>query len=304
MGHKDHYKTLGVERKASAKEIKTAYRQLARKYHPDVSTVSNAEERFKDINEAYDVLGDNKKKKTYDEQDSYSSPHGGNGGSTSGNGFTPPPGWQPGNFDANFFEDIIRKDRRRSSSHQGNSDFFDNMFSSNKQSAPTGNDPQVATIPLSLEDVFTGATRKIRLPDGRNIQVKIPKGIMEGQKIRIPNGPGRPELHLKVKLKPHRHFKMDGKNILLELPIAPWEAALGSLITVPTLEGNVNLRIPEGIQTGKKMRLQGRGLPGDPVGDQLITLIIMTPPATKDSERNLYRTMETEFAWDPRSGML
>ncbi len=307
MGHKDHYKTLGVERKADAKEIKKAYRQLARKYHPDVSTESNAEERFKNINEAYDVLGDSKKKQTYDDQRTYtsanSSPYqGGN----QDHGFNPPPGWQPGNFDANFFEDIIRKDRRRKSAEQhGNSDFFDNIFNAKKKASyKSSNEPQVATIPLSLEDIYIGASRKIRLPDGRNIQVKIPKGITEGQKIRIPNGPGRSELHLKVKLKPHPHFKLDGKNILLELPIAPWEAALGSLITVPTLDGNVNLRIPEGVQTGKKMRLQGRGLPGDPAGNQLITLVIMTPPATKDSERNLYREMETEFAWDPRSGML
>ncbi|MEE9303750.1 MAG: DnaJ C-terminal domain-containing protein [Thiotrichaceae bacterium] len=309
MGHKNYYKTLGVEQKASAKEIKSAYRQLARKYHPDVSKESNAEERFKSINEAYDVLGDDKKKKSYDEQLSYASSHSSShSGSNQDGAFNPPPGWQPGNFDANFFEEIIRKDRRRKSAEQhGNSDFFDSIFNSKKNTSYTNSansNPQVATIPLSLEDIFSGATRKIRLPDGRNIQVKIPIGITEGQKIRIPNGPGRSELHLKVKLKPHRHFKLDGKNILLELPIAPWEAALGSLITVPTLEGNVNLRIPEGVQTGKKMRLQGRGLPGDPAGDQLITLVIMTPPATKDTERNLYREMETEFAWDPRSGML
>ena len=311
MGITDHYKTLGVDRKASAKEIKAAYRQLARKYHPDVSKESNAEERFKNINEAYDTLSDEKKKTSYDEQRMYAGggaqhgrPHSGAGGNQ-GHGFTPPPGWQPGNFDASFFEDIIRKDRRQRSAEQhGTSDFFDNMFHSKSRANPTQNEPQIATIPLSLEDTYLGASRKIRLPDGRNIQVKIPKGITEGQKIRIPNGPGRSELHLKVKLKPHSHFKLDGKNILLDLPITPWEAALGSLVTVPTLNGNVNLRIPEGVQTGKKMRLQGRGLPGEPSGDQLIKLVIMTPPANNDKERALYREMETEFAWDPRSGML
>lgn len=306
MGNTDHYKTLGIERKASAKEIKTAYRQLARKYHPDVSKEANAEERFKSVNEAYDTLSDDKKKKSYDEEQTYSSNSGfQNRGRTQGNGFTPPPGWQAGNFDANFFEDIIRKDRRQHSTEQpGGGDFFDGMFNSNNRAQPSTNEPQIATIPLSLEDTFTGATRKIRLPDGRNIQVKIPVGIMEGQKIRIPNGPGRSELHLKVRLKPHEHFKLDGKNILLELPITPWEAALGSLVTVPTLNGNVNLRIPEGVQTGKKMRLQGKGLPGEPAGDQLISLVIMTPPASTDEERAFYRKMEEEFTWDPRSGML
>lgn len=299
MKSKDHYKTLGVTRKASAEEIKIAYRRLARKYHPDVSTESNAEMRFKEVNEAYEVLSDHKKKQTYDREFSQQR-------STSKNNsqFTPPPGWQPGQFDASFFEDIINKDRRRKAREQHH-DFFDGIFNKKRSTFTPGNEePQVATIPLSLEDVYIGASRKIRLPDGRNIQVKIPRGIMDGQKIRISNGPGRGELHLKVKLKPHRHFKVSGRDILLELPIAPWEAALGSLITVPTLEGNVKLRIPEGIQTGKKMRLQERGLPGDPPGDQLITLVIMTPPARKDSERNLYRQMETEFAWDPRQGML
>ena len=298
MGHKDHYKTLGVERKASAKEIKAAYRVLARKYHPDVSRESNAEERFKDINEAYDILSDDKKKQSYDEQSRFSSRP------KQGNGFNPPPGWKPNNFDANFFEDIIRRDRRQRTSHQTGSDFFDNIFNTKKKAHQPKSEVQVATIPLALEDIYKGATRKIRLPGGRNISVKIPKGILEGQKIRIPRGSGTNDLHLKVKLKPHPNFKLDGKNILLELPITPWEAALGSLITVPTLDGNVNLRIPEGVQTGKKMRLQGRGLPGDPAGDQLITLVIMTPPATKEEERNLYRKMETEFAWDPRSEML
>ena len=298
MKSKDHYKTLGIKRKASAEEIKIAYRRLARKYHPDVSTESDAEARFKEINEAYEVLSDSNKKQAYDRESSQQS-------STKSTGFTPPPGWQPGNFDASFFEDIIHKDRRRRANAHHHSDFFDSIFNKKKNTYTSDpNQPQVATIPLSLEDIYVGATRKVRLPDGRNIQVKIPRGITEGQKIRISNGPGRSELHLKVKLKPHRNFKVDGKDILLELPIAPWEAALGSLITVPTLEGNVKLRIPEGIQTGKKMRLQERGLPGDPPGDQLITLVIMTPPARKDSERNLYRKMETEFSWDPRHGML
>ena len=298
----DHYKTLGIKRNASTEEIKMSFRRLARKYHPDVSKEANTEERFKAVKEAYETLSNIKKKNTYDHQTAT------NANRKNGKpGFTPPPGWQPGNFDANFFEEIIRKDKKkRAAEKQNTGDFFDGIFSSKTKSKThqSSTDPQIATIPLSLQDSYTGANRKIRLPDGRSIQVKIPQGITDGQKIRISNGPGRSELHLKVRLKPHQFFKLDGKNILLDLPVAPWEAALGSLVTVPTLAGNVNLRLPEGVQTGKKMRLQGRGLPGEPAGDQLITLVIMTPPATKSSERNLYREMETEFAWDPRSGML
>lgn len=304
MEHKNYYKTLGVEKKASTEEIKSAFRRLARKYHPDVSSEPDAEERFKDINEAYDILSDAKKKQSYDSMNNHSQQHNTHDRHDR-SGFKPPPGWKAGNFDADFFEDIIRNDRRRRAAEQhGTTDFFDGIFTSKKKSQNANEEPQVATIPLSLEDVYTGASRKIRLPDGRSIQVKIPQGISEGQKIRINNGPSRPELHLKVKLKPHAFFKLDDRNVLLDLPIAPWEAALGSMITVPTLDGNVNLRIPEGVQTGKKMRLQGRGLPGEPKGDQLITLVIMTPPANNNEQRSLYRRMETEFAWDPRRGML
>lgn len=304
MQQKDYYKTLDLKKTASQEDIKKAYRRLARKYHPDVSKEANAEERFKDVSEAYDVLNDKKKKSEYDAMRS-------GGGSHNGAGFKQPPGWQSGNFDANFFEDIMRQNNSAGGSgpghaHGGNADFFDNIFGgqTRRRSSHGGQEPQVATVPLTLEDIYHGSQRKIRLPDGRNIQVKIPKGIEEGQKIRISNGPGRAEIHLKVKLQPHQYFKTDGKNILLELPIAPWEAALGSMITVPTLEGNVNLRIPEAVQTGKKMRLQGRGLPGDKPGDQIVTLVIMTPPAKQSDERDFYREMEKTFNWDPRKGMI
>lgn len=308
MQQKDYYKTLELNKSANQDDIKKAYRRLARKYHPDVSKESNAEELFKKVSEAYDVLSDKKKKSEYDSMRSGSA-------SKNGAGFQPPPGWQSGNFDANFFEDIMRSDPTSgvgpgpgagSSYGGGNTDFFDNIFGgqTRRRTAQSPQEPQIATVPLTLEDIYHGSQRKIRLPDGRNIQVKIPKGIEEGQKIRISNGPGRAEIHLRVKLQPHQYFKTEGKNILLELPITPWEAALGSMITVPTLEGNVNLRIPEAVQTGKKMRLQGRGLPGDNPGDQIVTLVIMTPPAKQSDERDFYREMEKTFNWDPRKGML
>jgi len=301
MNHKDHYKTLGIDKKAKQADIKKAYRRLARKYHPDVSKEANAEETFKQINEAYDILGDAGKKRIYDQETAtprYQRPNQ-QQSSRSAN-------QQPNSFDAGFFEDIIRRDKRKGGGNQpqGNDFFngFDNIFHKPNQQQ-RGSEPSVATIPLTLEDSYYGSTRKIRLPDGRNIQVKIPKGITEGQKIRISNGPGRNEMHLKVKLAPHALFTVQDKNIHLQLPITPWEAALGSMVTVPTLNGKVKIRIPEGTETGKKMRLTGRGLPGNPAGDQLLELIVVAPPAKTKQQRELYRKMEKEFAWDPRKNM-
>ncbi len=297
MDNNNHYKTLGIDSKADKNEIKKAYRLLARKYHPDVSKEADAEERFKQVNKAYDILGDDGKKHAYDQERAAPNhrPRNDPSAHTAQN-------HQPGSFDASFFEDIIRKDNRQTNNPRN--DFFDNIFHSPNQRHTRNSEPTVATVPLSLEDIYHGSTRKIRLPDGRNLQVRIPKGIAEGQKIRISNGPGRGEMHLKVKIAPHSLFTADGKDIHLELPIAPWEAALGSMITIPTLDGKIKLRIPEGTQTGKKMRLSGKGLPGSPSGDQLIELIVVTPPATKKEHRELYRQMETEFAWDPRKDII
>lgn len=301
MNQKDYYQTLGISKKAEQSDIKKAYRRLARKYHPDVSKEANAEEMFKQVNEAYETLGDTSKKRIYDQETAqpnyqhHRKPHTSN--ST---------GWQAdSNFDANFFEDIIRRDKRRKSNagHQGNEFFngFDNIFQKPQRPTSTAK-PSVASIPLTLEDSFYGSTRKIRLPDGRNIQVKIPQGIMEGQKIRISNGPGRGEMHLKVKLAPHAVFTPQQKDIHLQLPIAVWEAALGSMVTVPTLNGKVKIRIPEGAETGKKMRLTGRGLPGNPAGDQIIELLVVTPPAKTKQQRAFYRKMRDAFDWNPRQG--
>ena len=294
MNQKDYYKTLGIDKKAKREEIKKAYRRLARKYHPDVSKEANAEETFKQINEAYDILGDAGKRRIYDQESA--TPRRPNYQQSSGSSHQ-----QSHGFDSNFFEDIMRRDKATNNRHAQGGDFFDgfdNIF--NKQNRQQKNEPSIATIPLTLEDSYHGSTRKIRLPDGRNIQVKIPKGITEGQKIRISNGPGRGEIHLKIKLTPHALFTVENKNIHLQLLIAPWEAALGSMVTVPTLSGEVKIRIPEGIKTGKKMRLTGRGLPGNPAGDQLLDLLIVTPPAKTKEQREFYRKMEEVFDWDPR----
>jgi curved DNA-binding protein len=297
MEYKDYYKILGIDRKASQDDIKKAYRRLARKYHPDVSTEPDAEEQFKAANEAYEILSDKKKREAYDQLGSNWQ---------SGQDFRPPPGWNPGNLDASFFEDIIRRGESQQAGSPGFSDFFDSVFSGSSRARSSYKQPaSTVIIPLSLEDIFLGSTKRIRLPDGSNVHVKIPKGIEEGQKIRLSKkGPHGSDMHLKVRIKPHPHFSLQGKDIYLDLPITPWEAALGSVITVPTLEGNVKLRIPENSQPDKKMRLQGKGLPGQPPGDQYLHLKIVTPPAKTSKERNLYKKMETEFSWNPRSSLL
>lgn len=298
MNHKDYYKTLGINKKAEQGDIKKAYRRLARKYHPDVSKEANAEEMFKQVNEAYETLSDAGKKRIYDQE--RATPHQQHKPRSHSSSSQ----WQPDSFNSNFFEDIMRREKHKQSQNQSGDFFngFDNIFNKPNR-RQSNNQPSIATIPLTLEDSYHGSTRKIRLPDGRNIQVKIPQGITEGQKIRISNGPGRGEIHLKVKLTPHALFTVHDKNIHLQLPVAAWEAALGAMVTVPTLNGKVKIRIPENTETGKKMRLAGRGFPGNPTGDQIIELLVVTPPAKTKQQREFYRKMEQEFTWNPRKGM-
>lgn len=293
MQPNDHYQTLGLQASASKQDIKTAYRRLVRKYHPDVSSDINAEEKIKKINEAYEILSNTSKKESYDSQRSFQSSHD--------TDFNPPPGWQPGNYDANFFEDIIRKDKSEPFQKGKPSDFFDKIFTGRKKNTSSTDKDNIATISLSLNDIHRGTQRKIRLPNGQQIKVKIPKGIQEGQYIRLPRKKLRRELLLKIKLLPHPLFTPIGKDLYLELPIAPWESALGSSITVPTLDKDVKLTIPVGTQSGTKMRLKGRGLTGKPNGDLIITIMVNTPPAFSETERNFYEQMKTEFAWNPRS---
>jgi curved DNA-binding protein len=309
MEFKDYYKILGLGRDASADEIKRAYRKLARKYHPDVSKEANAEARFKEVAEAYEVLKDPEKRKAYDQ-------FGANW--REGQDFRPPPGYEPGfDFSGGGY------------TQQGDfSDFFETLFG---RAGPRGGrgggfrargEDQVARVSLELADAYQGATRPITLgmpelaPDGsvvnrtRTLNIKIPAGVTEGQRIRLP-GQGSPgfgggpagDLYLEVSFAPHPYFHADKRDIFLDLPVTPWEAALGQTVPVPTLGGSVDLKIPAGSQSGRKLRLRGRGLPGNPPGDQYVVLKMVTPPADTPEARALYERMARELPLDPRRGM-
>ena len=305
MEYKDYYKILGVERDAKEAEIKTAYRRLARKYHPDVSKEPDAEEKFKEVSEAYDVLKDKEKRQAYDQL-------GANW--KAGQNFTPPPGWEdifsgggfshagpsPSGF-SDFFESLFGGGFARGGFHHGDAGGFGHAGFQSK-----GAD-QHASISIRLEDAYKGTTKTIRLQSGRNLDVKIPTGITSGKRIRLagqgakgtgggPNG----DLYLEVQIMSHTTFKLDNRNVLLDLPITPWEAALGAKIKVPTLGGQVETKIPAGSQSGKKLRLKKRGLPGKPSGDQIVTLQIMIPDAPSDKDKSFYKDMANRFEFNPR----
>jgi curved DNA-binding protein len=275
---KDYYKTLGVARNAAAPDIKKSYRRLAKKYHPDVSSEANAEARFKEVNEAYDILKDKKKRAEYDQFGSDPQQYqrqAGQGQYRGGGG---------GGFDSSIFDSIF--------SRRGGGGF----------SAKPPAQNQNANISVDIEDVFHGTTKSIRLPNGNNVQVKIPIGIEAGKKIRLSGkGINVGDLLLKIQINPHKRFKLDGKDIIVKIPVAPWEAALGTRITVPTLAGDITLTLPAGIQTGKKMRLKGRGLPGKPTGHQYIVIQVYAPKANTAEEKQCYQDMQKTFAaWNPR----
>ena len=291
MDYKDYYKTLDVEKTASKDEIKKAYRRLARKYHPDVSKAADAEARFKDVSEAYDVLKDKKKRAQYDQLGSAGWDRGQNHQSYAGAGGFGSGGYAQGE-------------------NAGFSDFFESFFGGQQaqQSSPFGEErraapaSQSATIRLDLEDVFTGAKKTIRLPSGNSIDVKIPKGIGEGKKIRLRGKASTGgDLLLKVTFNKHPDFKIENKDVYLNLLLAPWEAALGATVAVKTLAGSINLKIPAGAYSGQKMRLRGKGLPGSVAGDQYVVLNIHNPPVTDDADRKLYQKMQKHFKWSPRN---
>jgi len=319
MEFKDYYETLGISRSASADEIKRAYRRLARKYHPDVSTEEDAEVRFKEMKEAYEVLKDPEKRKAYDRFGKDWK---------AGQNFEPPPDWQKDfTFHTNDFG---------AGDAEHFSDFFETLFGGRgaesfgagfggaRQSTRQRQGEDInATIRIPLEDAFRGTTRQISLdlperdPSGRpvsrrrTLNVTIPKGIMEGQRIRLEDQGGagvgrgaRPgHLYLKVEFEPHRIFKPDGKNIHVALPVTPAEAVLGRTVKAPTLGGPVDLKVPPGSSTGKRLRLKGRGLPGTPPGDQFVELKIVTPTRVSDEMRELYEEIERSEAFDPRAGL-
>jgi curved DNA-binding protein len=311
MEFKDYYKILAVALEADSKAIKTAYRKLARKYHPDVSEDHEAEEKFKEVNEAYQVLKDTTKRAEYDELREYA------GQSQSTGGFQPPPGWQSSGG-------------RQDSSYDGDfSDFFSSIFGGPRRGQTGGFSQQdfngkgqdiETDLPIFLEDTLAHSTKTIsyglphRDQQGRinkinkTLNVKIPAGVTDGERIRL-KGQGEPgvgnaangDLYLRIRLVPHPLFDVEAHNLVITVPLAPWEAALGAKIEVPTLSGKIKLSIPANSQTGQRMRIKGKGLVRkEGSGDLYAVLKVVMPTVINDDIRQYWQTLASEADFDPR----
>jgi curved DNA-binding protein len=285
MQFKDYYETLGLARGADAEAVKRAYRKQARKYHPDVSKEADAEERFKEVQEAYEVLKDSEKRAAYDQL----GPN-----FRSGQQFRPPPDWEQrfGPAGGQHFSDL-----------NGFSDFFSSLFGGAGGARPQA-ESAGGSIDVSVEEAFTGTRRRVTINENgraRAVDVQIPAGVTDGQALRISGLGGRGPLIVRVKLRPHPIFVLQGKDVEVDLPLAPWEAALGAKVAVPTLGGTVELTIRPGAQTGQKLRLRGRGFPGTPSGDQFVNIKLVTPTAETPEAKEAYERMRREFNFNPRS---
>ncbi len=297
MQFKDYYDTLGVESSAGEAEIKTAYRRLARKYHPDVSKEPGAEERFKAVNEAYEALRDPQKRAAYDQLRAR--------GYRPGDEVQPPPGGFGGGqgYGGVDFEEIFAG----GGAGGGFSDFFESMFGRGRgrggpgfQGRPRPPGDTRAKLAISLETVFQGGSVRIGI-NGRTLDVRVPKGVREGQVIRLGGqGEGGGNLLLEVEYAAHPQFEVDGRNIIHQLPVAPWEAALGATVSVPTLGGAVELKVPAKSEAGRKLRLRGRGLPGTPDGDQIVELEVLAPTPQDTAQIQAYEALRDAFGSDWR----
>ena len=307
MEFQDYYKTLGVKQGAGDDEIKAAYRKLARKYHPDKNKEAGAEDQFKALSEAYEVLHDKQKRAAYDNVRA--------GGYHAGDNFRPPPGWQqqqaPGGFEFRDFGGGSGGDAG------GFSDFFESLFGDRGGAGPRpqrgpmrGNDVR-AGVEIDLHTAYSGGKQRLGLRDatgGRTLEVNIPAGILPGKVIRLAgqgepgyNGAPAGDLLMEVQVREDPQFKLHGRDVEVEVPVSPWEAALGAKVPVPTLGGNVELKIPAGSRSGRKLRLKGRGMPGRTPGDQIVTLAIQIPPADGEAAKAAYQVFEKAFeGFDPR----
>ena len=317
MEFEDYYKIMGIKRDATQDEIKRAYRKLARKYHPDVSKEADAEEKFKRLGEAYEVLKDPEKRSAYDQLGKNWK---------AGQDFNPPPGWDAGfEFSGGGFTGAGGGDS------QAYSDFFESLFgrraggftgSAGRGDFHARGQDHHAKVLIDLEDAYHGATRHITLqvpeldPGGhvvtrkRTLKVRIPKGVKQGQQIRLA-GQGAPgmgqggsgDLYLEIEFKPHPFYRVEGRDVYLDLSVAPWEAALGGKVKVPTPAGVLDLKIPPGSTSGKKMRLKGKGIPGKQPGDFYVQLKIVLPPSDSEKARAFYENMKQELPFNPRAAL-
>ncbi len=322
--YKDYYETLGVPRTAGNEEIKKSFRKLAREYHPDVAKdKKKAEEKFKEINEAYEVLSDPAKRKKYDEL-------GANW--KSGADFRPPPGWEKfaggqtfrgrgagaeefefhfgGTGFSDFFEELFGARRRGGAGGFGRATGF-----ADEELAERGRDIE-GDILVTLEEALRGSVRtvNVRHQAGRAVktethQVKIPPGVTDGQKLRVAGrgeagsgGGAAGDLYLRVRLAKHPDFEVEDHNLIYEAELAPWEAVLGANLSVPALDGRVNIKIPPGTQNGQKLRVRGRGLPGrnGARGDLIVVTRIAVPAKVTDAEKKLWEHLARESKFNPR----
>ncbi len=309
MEFKDYYKVMGVARDATEAQIKQAYRKLARKYHPDVSKEKDAEARFKEVGEAYEVLKSPEKRAAYDQLGrNY----------TAGQEFRPPPDWGTG-FETSG----------AGPSHSAHSDFFDALFGAAARGAARSSrgtfddgrgEDHHAKVMLDLDATLKGGGRtfSLRVPEidaqgrlvlqERALNVQVPKGILAGQTIRLagqgarPSGEGTPgDLYIEVEFQPHPLYKVDGRDLYLELPVTPWEAALGASVKTPTPGGPVDLKIPAASRAGGKLRLKGRGIPASPPGDFFVVLQIALPPVNSPAAKAAYQNMASAMPFNPRT---
>ena len=313
MKYKDYYETLGVARTATQDEIKQAYRKAARKYHPDVSKLADAEARFKEINEANEVLRDPEKRAAYDQMGSNWK---------AGQEFQPPPNWDAGfEFRGGQGSPFGAGGTFSAGGDFDPSDFFETLFgrrgagpgAGRRRPSAQGEDHH-AKVLIDVEDAYRGAERTISLrapiegADGRiemqerTLDVHIPKGIRPGQHLRLAGqgnagiGGGKPgDLYLEIAFNPHSRFRVDGADVYVDLPLAPWEAALGATVDVPTPDGAVQLTVPKGSAAGRKLRLKGRGLPGKNPGDFYAVLAVVVPKAETEAARAAYESLAKAF---------
>jgi curved DNA-binding protein len=305
VGFRDYYEVLGVPRGAGDEEIRSAYRKLAREYHPDVNKEPGAEDRFKEVSEAYEVLRDPEKREKYDrlganwkagEDVSGASGFGGGSGFSGGFGGGGAQGFGDGDGFSDFFESFFGGRREGSRGFEG--------FSMR------GGD-QEAPLEVTLEEAARGGKRRISLADGRDFEVQIPPGVRDGQKIRLAGQGGEGasggpagDLYLRVRIKRHPRFRRDGDDLVVEIPVAPWEAALGATVPVPTLDGSAKVKVPAGSSSNRRLRLKGEGMPGPGgrKGDLYASVRIVVPKKLEKRERELFEELAAVSRFDPRQG--